>query len=65
MYVDTKYTTSVPSFYNSHYTKYKLTVTNSPEVMASGKNYYFKKIGNYKITINLKTFELTAELLPE
>lgn len=65
IYVDTQNTTNVPHFYNSHYTEYQLLVVNSPEVLSSGKYNYFKKIGTYKITINLKTFELTAELLPE
>ena len=63
--VSTQNTTSVPKFYNTHYSQYKLSITNSPDVMGSGNYYYFKKIGTYNLTINLKTFELTAELLPE
>ena len=64
MDVDEQYTT-VPHFYNANYSEYKLTVVNSPDVMLTGTSYYFKKIGTYKITINLKTFELTVELLPQ
>lgn len=63
--VDTKYSTSLPHFYNNHYSEYKLSVVSSPELMSSGKYHYFKTIGTYKITINLKTFEISAELLPE
>ena len=63
--VTTQYTTNIPKFYNAHYSEYTLNVTNSPDVMQGSSSYYFKKIGTYNITINLKTFELTAELLPE
>ena len=64
IYADEQYV-NVPSFYNKSYKKYLLSVTNSPDVSGSGNYHYFKKIGTYNITINLKAFELTAELLPE
>ena len=63
--VDTKNTTSVPNFYNTHYNKYDLDIVDSPEVISGTKYSYFKEIGTYKLTINLKTFELRVELLPE
>lgn len=62
--VDTQYT-SVPSFYSAGYGEYTLSVVNSPDVMSGTYDHYFKKIGTYRLTINLKTFELMAELLPE
>ena len=62
--VDTAYT-SVPKFYNTHYTQYKLSLATSPNIVGSGESYYFKTAGTYKLTINLITFEITAELLPE
>lgn len=62
--VDSKFT-KIPSFYSANYSKYELAVINSDDVRLSGGDYYFNKIGTYKITINLKTFELMAEILPE
>lgn len=63
--VDTNYTTSVPDFHTSKYQTYDLTVVPSELLMGSGKNYYFKKTGTYDLTINLKTFEISVEKLPE
>lgn len=64
--VDTKYTTSLPKFHTKNYRTYRLTVVDEANVlMNGGSNYYFKQIGTYDIIINLKTFEITAELLPE
>ena len=64
--VDTKYTTSLPKFYSSKYKTYSLTVVDTTDVlMGSGENYYFKNPGTYNLIINLKTFEISAELLPE
>ena len=64
--VDTNYTTSLPKFHTAKYRTYALTVVDTTDVlMSSGKNYYFKKMGTYDIIVNLKTFEITAELLPE
>ena len=64
--VDTNYTTSLPKFHSAKYTTYDLTVVDPADVlMGSGKNYYFKQAGNYEVIINLKTFEITAERLPE
>lgn len=64
--VDTKYTTSVPKFHTAKYKTYTLTVVDTTDVfIGSGRNYYFKNMGTYDVIINLKTFEITAELLPE
>ena len=63
--VDTQYT-SVPDFYTKNYIENKLTLVNSPNIMtSSSNNYYFKNTGTYNIKVNLKTFELAVELLPE
>lgn len=64
--VTTKYTTDLPKFHTEHYKTYDLTVIDTTDVlMGSGSNYYFKEVGTYDLIINLKTFEITAELLPE
>ena len=63
--VDTKYTTSVPDFHTANYRTYKLTVLDS-EWLINGSNYsYFKEVGMYDVIVNLKTFEVTVERLPE
>ena len=64
--VDTNYTTSLPNFYTEKYRTYRLTVMDTADLLISGsKNHYFKNVGTYDLIINLKTFEITAELLPE
>lgn len=64
--VTTQYTTSLPKFHSAGYKTYELTVVDSTDVlMGSGSNYYFKQVGTYDVIVNLKTFEITAELLPE
>lgn len=65
--VTTKYTTSVPQFHTANYQTYDLTpVDNADDIlMGSGKSCYFKEPGTYDLIINLKTFEVSAELLPE
>ena len=64
--VDTDYTTSIPSFHSTSYRTYQLTVVDTEDVlMGSGRNYYFKKAGTYDVIINLKTFEISAERVPE
>ncbi|MBO5328791.1 MAG: hypothetical protein J6B04_06430 [Clostridia bacterium] len=64
--VDTKNTTSLPKFHTEKYRTYKLTVVDDFNLLsASSKNYYFKQIGTYDVIINLKTFEISVELLPE
>ena len=64
--VDTKNTTSLPNFYTEKYKTYKLTVIDNNDLLSySGKYYYFKQIGTYDLIINLKTFEITVEILPE
>lgn len=65
VYVDTNYTTSVPKFHTKKYRTYNLTVVPSSAITSTEKYHYFKKIGTYDLTINLKTFELSVELLPE
>ena len=63
---DTKYTTSVPDFYTTKYRTYKLTVIDTNNLLlGSEDDYTFKNIGTYELTINLKTFEMSVELLPE
>lgn len=54
--------TKLHTLYSKDYGEYKFTLTNSPDI---NTYYYCKKAGTYKVTVNLKTFELTAELLPE
>ena len=64
--VTTQYTTDLPKFHTKNYKTYDFTVVDDTDVlMGSGKNYYFKHPGTYDVIINLKTFEITAELLPE
>lgn len=63
--VDTQYTTSLPKFHTTKYKTYKLTVIPSDLLTGGGKNYYFKQVGTYDLIINLKTFEISVELLPE
>lgn len=64
--VTTQYTTSLPDFHTANYQTYDLSVVDEGDVlMGSGNNYYFKKPGTYDLTINLKTFEISAELIPE
>ena len=64
--VTTKYTTSLPEFHTAKYQTYDLTVVDPESVlMGSGSNYYFKQPGTYEVTVNLKTFEISAELIPE
>lgn len=62
---DSTYSTALHKLYSKDYGEYTFTLTNSPDIMTAGKSYYCKKAGTYKVTANLKTFELTAELLPE
>ena len=64
--VDTQYTTSIPDFHTSKYRTYDLTVVDTNDLLISGStNHYFKNPGTYNLIINLKTFEITVELLPE
>lgn len=62
--VDTKFE-FVPKFYTEHYYQHSLEVVDSPNISKNGEYAYLKDIGRYKLTINLKTFQLSAELLPE
>ena len=60
-----KYDT-LPDFHTANYRTYDLIVVDTTNaLMGTGKNHYFKQQGTYDIIINLKTFEITAELLPE
>ena len=57
---------SLPDFHTANYKTYDLTVVDTTDVlMGSGSNHYFKNAGTYNLIINLKTFEISAELLPE
>lgn len=64
--VTTDLTTDLPDFHSKGYRTYDLTVVDTDNVLiGSGKNCYFKKKGTYDVIVNLKTFEITAILLPE
>ena len=63
--VTTKYTTSLPKFYTAKYNTYNLKVVETDILTRSGNNYYFNQLGIYDVIIKLKTFEITAELLPK
>ncbi|MDD7397803.1 MAG: hypothetical protein PUG65_00325 [Firmicutes bacterium] len=57
---------NLPDFHSANYRTYDLIVVDTTNVlMGSGSNHYFKNSGTYNLTINLKTFEITVELLPE
>lgn len=57
---------SLPDFHTEKYKTYDLTVLDAEDVlMGSENNYYFKKSGTYDLIINLKTFEISVELLQE
>ena len=60
--VTTQYTTRIPDFHTAKYRTYDLTVVDTMNVLMSN---YFKQPGTYDVIVNLKTFEITAELLPE
>lgn len=59
--------TKVPQFHTEKYRTYDLTVMDTAGVLTRTNkgNYYFRKTGTYDLTVNLKTFELSVELLPE
>lgn len=63
--VDRKYTTNIPHFYSLCYNEYSFSYADSPLIITNGDYHYFKDIGTYDIIINLKTFEIRIELLPE
>lgn len=52
---------SVPDFYTINYLGYDLTIEESPLLV----NGYFKNPGSYKIIVNLKTFTISVEQLPQ
>ncbi|MBR2023483.1 MAG: hypothetical protein IJ996_03100 [Clostridia bacterium] len=56
---------SMPSFYSTAYKEYVFTPIRNEWLMVNGTHAYFKQVGKYDVVINLKTFEITAELLPE
>ncbi|MBQ8882692.1 MAG: hypothetical protein IJY70_04815, partial [Clostridia bacterium] len=51
----------VPDFYTINYRGYDLTIEESPLLV----NGYFKNPGSYKIIVNLKTFTISVEQLPQ
>lgn len=56
----------LPDFHTEKYRTYDLTVVDEAGFLKSvGSSYYFKKAGTYDVIVNLKTFEITVELLPE
>lgn len=63
--VDVSYTT-LPNFHTTKYKTYDLTVIDETNLLISGNKYhYFKTVGTYDVVVNLKTFEISVELLPE
>ena len=57
---------NLPDFHSANYRTYDLIVVDTTNVlMGSGSHHYFKNTGTYNLIINLKTFEITVELLPE
>lgn len=60
--VTTKYTTSLPKFHTEKYRTYDLSAVASDLITAGGN---FKNPGTYDVIVNLKTFEISVELLPE
>ena len=57
---------NLPNFHSANYGTYDLTVVDTANVLTgSGSNYGFKNAGTYNLIINLKTFEIMAERLPE
>lgn len=64
--VTTENSTGLPYFLSKAYKKYDLTVIASTDVVSKvGKSCYLRKAGTYDLTINLRTFEITIEKLPE
>lgn len=64
--VDTKYTTSLPKFHTENYITYSLAVVESDLLSKSSKNYYyFKQPGTYDVIVNLRTFTISVEVVPE
>ena len=64
--VTTNNSTSIPKFHSAHYQTYDLTPINSDNLLShTTKDWYFIKAGTYDVVINLKTFEISFELLPE
>lgn len=55
----------VPSFYNKSYKKYELTIEESDLLGNNKGNYYFKKKGQYLLTINLLDLTLKVEQASE
>lgn len=62
--VDSKYQ-SLPEFHSKKYNTYKLRVVDSDLLMIGEKYTYIKQVGTYDLIVNLKTFEISVELLTE
>lgn len=56
--------TALPKFHTESYKTYDLTAVD-PENVLTSSGKYFKKAGTYNVIINLKTFEITVQKLPE
>ena len=54
----------LPKFHTKNYKTYDLTVIESYFLKASGNDYFFQQAGMYDVIVNLKTFEISVELLP-
>lgn len=65
MDVEKRYDVGIPNFYNAHYQEYQLTVLPSSYLTIIVDNYKFAETGRFRLYINLKTFEITVELLPQ
>ncbi|MBR2612379.1 MAG: hypothetical protein IKC72_04845 [Clostridia bacterium] len=63
--VTTNYTTSLPDFHTKNYRTYDLTVLASEHLIRGTNECFFKEIGTYDIIINLKTFEISVELVAD
>ncbi len=55
----------VPKLYNKYYKEYELQVEESELLGNNDGKYYFKKKGEYLLTINLLNLTLKVEVLPE
>ncbi|MBQ9756068.1 MAG: hypothetical protein IJV99_00545 [Clostridia bacterium] len=54
-----------PNFYSTAFRKYSLKVTQTDYVVSTGNSYFFTRTGRHNLIINLRTFEISVELLPE
>lgn len=55
----------IPYFVSSNYSQYKFNVLPSDLLDSYEDSFYFLEAGNYEITINMLTFELSCVEIPE